>query len=56
MANEPKPQPGKPGTGGKIGDAQKDGGSGERSGAREENTADNAKRGTTETNSPRRPG
>ena len=46
MANEPKPQPSNPGTGGKVGDAgHKDGGSGERSGAGEENTADNPKRG-----------
>ena len=58
MANEPKPQSGNTGTGGKIGDAGgKDaGGSGDRSGAREDKTADAAKRGISETNSPRKPG
>jgi hypothetical protein len=58
MANEPKSQPGSTGTGGKVGDAGgKDAGkSGDRGGARDEKTADAAKRGISETNSPRKPG
>jgi hypothetical protein len=58
MANEPKPQSGNTGTGAKVGGAGvKDaGGSGDRGGARDEKTADAAKRGISETNSPRKPG
>ncbi len=59
MANETKPEPGKAGSGARVGDAghpehgQETGGS-DRQGARENNASDDPKRGPSETRPPGR--